>query len=208
MSIFAWKIEAAYTETVIHQLTGTLRGRGESFVVISCGGVGYKVYAGGKTLAGLPAAGAEVTLYTHLSVKEDALDLYGFPDEISLKLFELLISISGVGPKTALGVLDLDTVPNIQAAILERRTDLLARASGIGKKTAERIVLELQSRVALVGAMERTKSMDVNLEVEEALVTLGYPRAEARRAIELLGPAQAATTEARLKEALKALGRK
>ncbi|MDO8470129.1 MAG: Holliday junction branch migration protein RuvA [bacterium] len=201
---------------MIHQLTGTLAGRGETFAVVSCGGVGYKVFAGGKTLAGLPMTGAEVTLYTHLAVKEDALDLYGFPDEQSLKLFDLLISVSGVGPKTALGILDLDTVPNIQAAILERRTDLLARASGIGKRTAERIVLELQSRVALVGAMERTKSMDVNLEVEEALVMLGYQRAEARHAIEQLGSADpdgavgagGTTTEARLKEALKMLGRK
>lgn len=201
---------------MIHQLTGTFTARTETFAVISCGGVGYKVFAGRKTLAGLPNPGAEVTLYTHLSVKEDALDLFGFPDGQALKLFELLLSVSGVGPKTALGILDLDTVPNIQAAILERRTDLLARASGIGKKTAERIVLELQSRVALVGAMERTKSMDVNLEVEEALVMLGYQRAEARRAIEGLGPADpdravgagGTSTEMRLKEALKALSRK
>ena len=204
-----WReVNLRYTEGVIHQLTGTLAGRTETFAVVSCGGVGYKVHAGGKTLLALPAAGSEVTLYTHLAVKEDALDLYGFMDEQSLKLFELLISVSGVGPKTALGVLDLDTVPNIQAAILERRTDLLARASGIGKRTAERIVLELQSRVALVGATERTKSMDVNLEVEEALVMLGYQRAAARRAIEQLGSPEGSTTEARLKEALRLLGRK
>lgn len=193
---------------MIHQLTGMLTGRTETFAVVSCGGVGYKVFAGTKTLAALPVAGTEVTLYTHLTVKEDALDLYGFLGEQSLKLFELLLSVSGVGPKTALGILDLDTVPNIQAAILERRTDLLAHASGIGKRTAERIVLELQSRVALVGTMERTKSMDANLEVEEALVMLGYQRVEARRAIEQLGSADGTTTEVRLKEALRTLGRK
>lgn len=197
-----------YTRGVIHSLTGTIIKRADTAAVVRCGGVGYLVHLGARTLGDLPPAGEEVTLYTHLAVKEDAHELYGFLDEHALALFELLITVSGVGPKTALGVLDLDTVPNVMAAILTRRADLLMRASGIGKKTAERIILELQSRMALAGAEERAKTMDASREAEEALVTLGYPRAEARRALEAIEAPADATAEALLRAALKSLGKR
>lgn len=193
---------------MIHSLTGTLVQQTEATAVVRCGGVGYLVRLGARTLGALPPAGEEVTLYTHLAVKEDAHELYGFLDEHALALFELLITVSGVGPRTALGLIDLDTVPNVMAAILTRRADLLTRASGIGKKTAERIILELQSRMALAGAEDRAKTMDASREAEEALVTLGYPRVEARRALEAAEVSADATAEALLRAALKSLGRR
>lgn len=193
---------------MIHSLTGILMRKADSFAVVRCGGVGYLVRLGARTLSALPPLGSEVTLYTHLAVKEDAHELYGFLDEHALALFELLITVSGVGPKTALGVLDLDTVPNVMAAILTRRADLLTRASGIGTKTAERIILELQSRMALAGAEERAKTMDASREAEEALVTLGYPRIEARRALEIIETPADATVEVLLRAALKSLGKR
>jgi Holliday junction DNA helicase RuvA len=189
---------------MFYSLRGTLTQKADTFFVIECAGVGYKVYANARTLAALPATHGEVGVFARLFVREKEMEVYGFLEEGALKLFELLNTVAGVGPKTALGILDIDAVPNVIAAILEKRADVLTRASGIGKKTAERVILELESRVKLAGAATLTKTMDMNLEVEEALVGLGYAKNEVRRALESLP--KEGTIEERLRAALKALG--
>jgi len=189
---------------MLYTLTGKVTAIAETFFVVDCGGVGYQVFASGKTLGSLPQGGETVTVYCRLFMREPNLEVYGFLEEGALKLFELLNTVAGVGPKTALGVLDLDSVPNVMAAILEKRVDLLTRASGIGKKTAERIILELESRVKLSGAATRTAAMDRNREVEEALVGLGYP-ANAVRAVIAGLPKGELSIEECLREALRRL---
>lgn len=192
---------------MIHTLRGKLAERGESFVVVEIGGVGFKVFTNTRTAANAPAGG-EVKLFTHLYVREDKLELYGFFEEGALKLFELLISVSGIGPKSALAVLDIDAAENIIAAIAGKRPDILTRASGVGQKTAERIVLELQNRIKLPsGSKHITDTMDVNSQVEEALVGLGYSRLAVRQVITNVGP-EFKNLEDRLRQALKILGRR
>lgn len=186
----------------------TLRGKailtGENFFVLECNGVGYRVFSNKRTLESLPSL--EFVAYTYHHIREDQEDLFGFLETESLRLFEMLNTVSGVGPKTALGILDLDSVPNILAAILEKRADILSHASGIGKKTAERIILELQAKIALVGSEALMKTADENLEVEEVLVSLGYPRARARAAVQKL-PKDLKNMEERLRRALQDLGK-
>jgi holliday junction DNA helicase RuvA len=192
---------------MVYSLRGKLTATAETFCIVECGGVGYKVSVGVGTVAALPPTGSEAFLFTHLFVRDTEVEVYGFLEESALKLFDLLITVAGVGPKTALGILDIDTVPNVTAAILEKRTDVLTRASGIGKKTAERVILELENRIKLSGAAELAKTMDVNQETLEVLVGLGYSRSEVRRVLDGL-PRETGTIEERLRAAFKALGRR
>ncbi len=192
---------------MIHTLKGKLADRNDSSLVVEVGGVGFRVFTNERTAAE-GAIGSEVKLFCHLHVREDKLELYGFLDEGALKLFELLISVSGIGPKSALAILDIDATENIIAAIAGKRPDILTRASGVGLKTAERVILELQSRIKLPsGSKHITEAMDVNQEVEEALVGLGYSRLLVRQTITKVGP-EFKTLEDRLRQALKNLGRR
>jgi len=195
----------AYTESVFYFLEGTVEKKATDYAVISCGGVGFKVHASVPTLRALPARGEPAKLFTHLHSKDDGMDLYGFADEPSLSLFELLISVSGVGPRTGLAVLSVDSTERVIAAILERRADLLLRASGIGKKTAERIILELHSRLELSHSGALVGHMSREAEVEEALVTLGYGKDDARAAA-AEGRKAGEAFEEQLKAALRFLG--
>lgn len=192
---------------MIYTLEGRLGAVGDNFLALSVGGIGFKVYTNKQTIAGLPRIGEELSMYCYTYVREDALDLYGFRDEGALKLFELLNAVSGIGPKTALAILDLDTVPNIMAAIIEKRTDLISRAPGIGEKTAGRVVLELQNRIKLPKANALSQAMGVNAEVEEALVGLGYNRSDVRKVLGEID-AEKKTLEERLREALKMMGKR
>src|SRR3989338_2311833 len=132
---------------MIYHLHGKLSGKEEGFLVIDVGGVGYKVYSPKRFLAKLPPIGPEIPLSCPLHVREDALDLFGFASPQELRFFELLTSVASVGPKSALAIFDVAELPELTAAIEENRPDLLTRASGIGRKTAERIVLELKGKV-------------------------------------------------------------
>lgn len=188
-------------------LKGTLSALDEHAAVVDCRGVGFRVFINARTRAKLPAPGAEVTFHTNFYLREDRAELYGFLDPQSLTLFELLNSVAGVGPKSALAILDAETPENLMAAIFERRTDLLTKAPGIGKKTAERIVLELATKITAPAARERTASMDQDRDVEEVLVNLGYSRDRVRRMLAELPPAKNGSPESRIREALRALAR-
>ncbi|MEK7464369.1 MAG: Holliday junction branch migration protein RuvA [Patescibacteria group bacterium] len=189
---------------MIYSIVGNLVGRGDNFLVVETGGVGFKISTNSETLSSVPQG--EIKLFCYLYVREDQLELYGFLEEQALKFFEMLNSVSGIGPKTALGILDMAPVPKIMAAILERRADFLTRASGIGKKTAERLILELHSKIKLPESQTLTSKMDMDIEVEEALVSLGYPRSQVKDAVRNLGEAK--TLEERLREALKFMGKR
>lgn len=200
---------------MIYTIRGKIISLRDSFVVVECGGVGFKIFTSKTTLHDLtgkpgrtPQTEPEQTLfYCFLYVRESELELYGFADERSLKLFEMLNSVSGVGPKTALAVLDLDSATNIMAAIIEKKPDFLTRTSGIGRKTAERIILDLGGKLKLPEAKMLTEKMRVDVEVEEALVSLGYERREVKRTLQSLDDGTI-TIEDRLKSALKNLGKR
>ncbi len=192
---------------MLYSISGKITSRGADFFIIETAGMSFRVLASERTIRELPPDGETVHVFTFLYLREDQLELYGFLKEQALRLFEILNTISGVGPKTALGILDVDEVPNIMAAIIERRADLLTKAPGIGRKTAERIILELQGRIKLPGSQALTEKMTLDAEVEEALVGLGYSRGQVRKILETLDSG-AKTLEERLKDALKFLGRR
>jgi len=188
---------------MISRLRGTLIAHGGRHVILDVAGVGYKIAVMPETLRALGKTEGEATLLTHLVVREDALDLYGFFLQDELDLFELLIGISGIGPKSALQVMSLAGVEALKKAISSEDTSYLTKVSGIGKKTAEKIVLELKDKLGAGGGHhgELREESDAVL----ALQSLGYSQAEAREALKSV---KAEGTGNRVKEALRMLGNK
>ena len=155
-----------------------------SIILQVSNGVGYRVFLMENTINSLQNEN-ECELYTHHQVKEDVSDLYGFVSNSELELFELLISVSGVGPKSALGVLNMAGSSDIKEAIISGDASSLTKVSGIGKKTAERLVLELKTKVAkLDGGIDMlNKSVSFGADEIDALISLGYSLTEARDAL-------------------------
>lgn len=189
---------------MLYSVSGRLVLKGENFLAIETGGVGFKIFASARTIRRAGAQGCEIKLFTHFHVREDAMELYGFLSEEELSFFELLISVSGVGPKSALSIIDVATLEELSAAIHEGRPDLLTKASGIGRKTAERIIVELKNKVGSSRSSAVVEKMDTDVDLVEALSNLGYRREEAREALAKV-PREIAGVEARLKEALRLL---
>ncbi len=192
---------------MLYSVSGKLALTGEWFTVVTAGGFGIKLFASKQTLKALPAPGAEVKMFTHLYVREDALDLYGFLSAEELTFFEMLISVSGIGPRSALSILDIAPLHELQAAIKEGRPDLLTRASGIGRKTAERVIVELRNKVQSAKSERTVEKMETDSDLVEALISLGYRREQARAALAKVDQ-KISGMEARLKAALGALGKK
>jgi Holliday junction DNA helicase RuvA len=191
---------------MISRLTGTIVHSDLKYIVLDVQGVGYKVAVGPDLLTKLDKKGP-VTIWTYLAVREDAMDLYGFFSLAELKFFELLITISGIGPKTAMGVLNVASVHSLETAIQTQDTTHLTKVSGIGKKMAEKIVHELEGKVAEVsGTAEHKEIMKTDADALEALKSLGYSPAEARDALKEL-PKSITKTQDKIKEALKMLGK-
>lgn len=192
---------------MIHSIAGKLAAKGENAVILETAGFGLKILAHRRTLGSLPEVGADIKLFCCLYVREDGLELYGFLTSEELGLFELLNSVAGVGPKSALSILEITDTKGLAASIKEGRPDLLTRASGIGRKTAERIILELKNKVRAERAEATVKKLESDADLAEALVGLGYRRDQAKAA---LGKVDEAITriEERLKAALTILGRK
>ncbi len=192
---------------MLYSLTGELKLKKENLLVLGVGGIAFRISAANRLIQQLPDLGKSLTLYAHLHVREDALDLYGFGTPEELKFFEMLISISGVGPKSALSILDVAELQSVAAAIQEGRPDLLTRASGIGRKTAERIVLELRNKVSANKSEATVRKMEADSDLLETLASLGYRREEAKNALEKVGH-EVAGIEARLKAALQLLAKR
>jgi Holliday junction DNA helicase RuvA len=192
---------------MIYRVSGKLVSVADRFAVVETGGVGFKVFISARTQTGLGAPGADVSFFTHMHVREDGIDLFGFLSEGELVFFELLISVSGVGPRSALSILDVASLEELSAAIKEGRPDLLSRASGIGKKTAEKIIIELKTKVQSVKAGVVVQKMEVDEDLIEALANLGYRRDDAREALAKVG-ADVQGINDRLRAALGILGKR
>ncbi len=189
---------------MIGMITGDVAAIRSGYAIILAHGVGYKVSAVRSTIAGL-TLGSPATLWTHLIVREDVLDLYGFVSEEELRFFDMLLSVSGIGPKSALSILDIASMETLRSAITSGNAGYLTTVSGIGKKTAEKIVLELRDKVG-TATTETTASLRGDTDALEALRALGYSATEARDALRAVPPSIEKST-ARLREALKIMGK-
>jgi Holliday junction DNA helicase RuvA len=190
---------------MIARLSGTIICRETSNVVLDVSGVGYRVYTTEDVLAAIPAKkGGTISFWTHLVVRENALDLYGFLDKKELDFFSLLISVSGIGPKSALAILNLAPAATLRTAIASGDTSYLTRVSGIGSKNAQKIILELKDKM---GTMDEgtTAALRDNTDALEALVAMGYSARNVREALKQVDGGISETSE-RIKEALKILG--
>jgi len=191
---------------MIHSLEGTVTHRSAHFLVVDVHGVGFKVAMSTGAIAGF-VQGDTVKVFTHLHTSDASLDLYGFPDPDMLQLFEQLIGVSGVGPKGALAILDAINVQDLAGAVEGNRPDLIAKAPGVGRKTAERIIIELRGKLAGFAESDSVQRMDADGDLIDALVSLGYRREDARNAVRSI-KGEVTGLEARLKKALAFLGNK
>ena len=173
--------------------------------MVEVGGVGLMLTTTSTTAKRLPRVGEKAFLFSYLHVKEDALDLYGFSDAEERSFFELLLTVSGVGPRSALAVLEVAHLAKLKAAIVEGRADLLTQASGVGKKIAERIVLELKAKVRSLHPDSTIVEMEGDSDIVEALTGLGYKKETVREIVAGL-PGGLHGFDVRLKSALKTLG--
>ena len=187
---------------MIYSVSGVLTAKKEGFVVVEAHGVGYKVFVPARTYAELAAVGEPVSLFCHFHAREDAHDLYGFARESELSFFEKLLTVSGVGPRSGLAVMALAPAHELAAAINEGKPELLTRAAGVGRKTAERIILELRGKLPALHSEDMVRRMESDIDVEEALVGLGYSHMHAKKVMAQVG-ADAVGIEARLRAALK-----
>jgi len=183
---------------VIASVRGRIVGRGPDHVVVEAAGLGYKVFVP------RPPRGDDVHLHTHQVIREDGQFLYGFETGEELALFELIIGVSGVGPRAALAILSVSRPVDVAAAIAAGDSAALAKAPGVGKKTAERLIVDLRSKVGRVAIGPFGGDAADTDEAVAALRALGYTLAEAQQALHGVPPAGAATTEERLATALRA----
>ncbi len=197
-----------YDVSMISHLSGTLFFASDRFIVVDVGGVGYKVRVALDTLRVLRASSdKKVSLWIHTVVREDVLDLYGFQNETELEFFEMLISVSGIGPRSALGVLNVAPVAHLKEAIANGDASALTKVSGIGSKSAQKIILELRDKMGGGdGATIQSGALRDEHDAIEGLVALGYAERDAREALKGV-PLDIKGTSARIKQALKQMGK-
>jgi Holliday junction DNA helicase RuvA len=200
---------------VIAHLTGAVRRAGPDYVVVDVGGVGYMVSVGTSTRQLVPAPGGDIELHIHTHVREDQFALYGFVSVEELDMFEMLIQVDGVGPKVGLNILSASSLEVLKRAIVSEDTSPIRRASGVGPRTAAKVIIELKPRldaVAELDAVPRAAAVAgdglVPKAVDTALRNLGFSPQEARLGIEAVDWKSTPNTQEALAVALKALGRK
>ena len=191
---------------MIGRLRGTLVGRSGEAVVIDVAGVGYEITMTPRDIAALPGLGEDVVVHTHLHVREDALAVFGFESDLARNLFRTLIGTSGVGPKVAMAMLASYRPDELRSAVVTEDVDALSAVPGIGKRTAQKLILELRPKLADLEAESVIgESASSGAQVREALESLGYSSIEIREVIATL-PGDAPVQE-QLRRALQALGR-
>ena len=200
---------------MIAYVKGTLEDRSEDNAVVDVGGIGYNVRISADTAARLPGIGEIVKLYTYTSVREDAIQLYGFLSKNDLEIFKKCITVSGIGPKGGLAILSVLDADSLRFAILSGDVKAITKAPGIGARTAERLILELKGKIKVEDTaigMEIQGSQTAGAavgdspqkrEAVEALVSLGYGQAEAAKAVNAIEGIEAMDSGAVLKAALK-----
>lgn len=191
-----------------YYIRGKYITKGENYAVVDNGGIGYKIFTSLSVLERLNP-GSETTLYTHLYVREDAMDLYGFPTTEELSMFLNLLSVSGVGPKAALSILSVATPEKFALAVITNDVKTITKAAGVGPKLAQRVILELKDKLKTVDAVSSADISDEDFtdersEAASALIVLGYSQAEASKAVSL---SEGGSVEELVKNALKKLMR-
>lgn len=193
---------------MIAHLRGKLISKHPNQAIVEASGVGYEVGISIPTFSGLPALGAEVALFVHTHVREDALALFGFLRSQDKLLFEKLLSVSGIGPKLAITILSGMAPDAMVAAIQGNHVATLTRIPGVGKKTAERMILELRDKLDSFGAPESAAAASpVEEDVISALVNLGYQRALAEKALARLGKTEGDSFDGLFRKSLAALAK-
>jgi Holliday junction DNA helicase RuvA len=195
---------------MISSLTGVLRVKQAEGCVVDVGGVGYEVSMSTSSVAQLPAEGDDVTVLTHLQVRDDSMALYGFVTHEERSLFEQLVTVSGVGPKVALAALSGHSPSALKEAIAREDAALISTTPGIGKKTAERVIVELKDRLDLPDLVAPTPAAaDAMQEAREALAGMGFSAAEVSSAVKDFdaGDGSGLTAETVVRHALRSLGR-
>ncbi len=191
---------------MFYYIKGTLVYTDPSSAVIDTGGVAYKMTVSTSTLSQIASLKNDVKLYTYMAVREDAVDLFGFYTLEELSLFKLLITVSGVGPKAAMGVLSAFTPERFAIVVGSEDVKALSKANGVGAKTAARIILELKDKVAKEMTSSKASPIQAGgdfADAQNALMVLGYTKAEAVKALSGVSPAL--SLEDMIKEALKKL---
>jgi holliday junction DNA helicase RuvA len=194
---------------MIAGIKGVIEAVGTNWVIVDIGGISFQVFLPTSTLSKVGVVGQEVKLHTHLHVREDNLTLFGFSSARELLFFETLITVKGIGPKLGLGMLSSMEVEQLTLAIAGGDANLLTAIPGIGKKTAERIILELKEKIG--GSWMLTRDLEAvqgNSEVVAALTSLGYSASEATRAVASLPTSSQLSLEEKLKQALHYFGEK
>lgn len=201
---------------MISYIRGELAEFERDKVIVDVGGVGYGIFMPERSMGMLPQAGNEVKIYTYLNVREDAMQLFGFLTRDEVQLFKLLIGVSGIGPKGGLGILSTLSADDLRFAILAGDTKAICAAPGIGKKTAEKLIIELKDKLDLEDVLDRSQGdaagisvnagdlsvSDIQSDAVQALVALGYGSTESMKAVKKAG-SEYATVEELLKAALK-----
>lgn len=194
-------------------IKGTLEEVLEGLVIVENNGIGYEVNTSYETISQLPALGADVKLYTRFVVREDSNTLFGFYSNEEKSMFDLLLTVNGIGPKAALSILSVMTVADIKFAVIGGDSKAIAKAPGVGKKTAERAIIDLKDKVELLDAFEgklagTVSKKDNNItsvreEVLDALVSLGYSASAAAKALEKMTITENTTVDTLLSDTLK-----
>ncbi|WP_029527554.1 Holliday junction branch migration protein RuvA [Polaromonas glacialis] len=190
---------------MIGRLTGQLAEKNPPEILLDCNGVGYEVLVPMSTFYNLPALGEKISLFTHFIVREDAQLLYGFGSTTERAAFRLLIKITGIGPRMALSVLSGMSVADLAQAVTLQETGRIVKVPGIGKKTAERLLLELKGKLGADIGAQASVSNEAQLDILQALVALGYSDKDAALALKAL-PQDVGVSEG-IKLALKSLGK-
>lgn len=189
---------------MISYLSGVVQNKGRGYLILNVNDVGYKLYVAPNVYAEYNT-GQPAEFYTFQRPREDALDLYAFKSLEELEMFELLLSVSGIGPKSAQGVLSIATLSQIKESIAYDDPSILTKVSGVGKKTAERVVLELKSKIGhLEASASETETSTSSAEEIDALVALGYSQQQARQALRKVDPDITGSGD-RIREALKGI---
>jgi holliday junction DNA helicase RuvA len=190
---------------MLSYLKGTIQYIGQNYVEVLVNDLGYKVFVT-ESFLNSGNVGKEIEVFTHQHVREDVLDLFGFDNREQMELFEKLIGVSGIGPKTALGVLSAATIDEIETAVINDDVSVLTKVSGIGAKTAERIVLELKSKYkGKVAPVSKSGKTNDDFDVIDGLIGLGYSAEQARSALRQVDKELGA--DEKIKLCLKILGR-
>ena len=191
-------------------IKGIFKSIEKEYIVIECGDIGYKILTSGSTISNMPSIEEKVKIYTYQVVREDFIGLYGFLTKEEIEMFTLLIGISGVGPKAALSLMSIANVATLKYAIITEDDKLITKAPGIGKKTAQRIILELKDKIGVSDAIddqgiliERTENSEKIGEALGALIALGYSDKEAEKSLEKVDKTK--SVEEIIKECLRIL---